>query len=144
MSELKKCPFCGEEVYITTDKHDTKHWVECRKCGVTMIPTDTAEYAKERWNRRVIDQYENQLLRKALYQVCNDIMNSFDSSCPDEVELDDEKGLPEFEDCINDSGYKCDDNQKTECWVKYYINNVLIRENKEKEKRLKNNPFYNM
>ena len=67
MSELKKCPFCGGEAYISQmwGEDSEKYWyrVGCTVCGMGLLPHSKTikEQAIAAWNRRApscdIQQY---------------------------------------------------------------------------------------
>ena len=62
MSELKPCPFCGGEAFVTEYLYScdptsraTTHAVECNGCHTTTFEFDSKEEAIEAWNRRAED-----------------------------------------------------------------------------------------
>ena len=50
--ELKKCPFCGGEVFIPMDFSEWSTVVVCKKCHANSGYYDTTEEAIEAWNTR--------------------------------------------------------------------------------------------
>ena len=60
-NDLKPCPFCGKQPVLTESKLDLRHILyaydcygdEHHSCGVGYF--ESAELAKEAWNRRVND-----------------------------------------------------------------------------------------
>ena len=55
MIELKPCPFCGGEVYISGSDNVNGHpywYVICCACGASVYGNEDKEKAAEAWNRR--------------------------------------------------------------------------------------------
>ena len=50
--ELKKCPFCGGEVFVPMDFSEWSTVVVCKKCHANSGYYDTTEEAIEAWNTR--------------------------------------------------------------------------------------------
>ena len=61
MSELKPCPFCGENPvinHISDSLFDCgifAYWVVCPKCGIRTQKNRNLEEVIEAWNRRAKD-----------------------------------------------------------------------------------------
>lgn len=52
-NELEPCPFCGSNPVLEMDESwYWQHHVFCPECGVSTGYFDTAEEAKQVWNRR--------------------------------------------------------------------------------------------
>ena len=68
MSELKPCPFCGEQnlsismaCWSIAQEDDKLQWVDywyvvCGKCGTKSYQYGTETLAAEAWNRRASDE----------------------------------------------------------------------------------------
>ncbi len=80
MTKLKPCPFCGEEVFLTTDYNSETGWwftIDClndeclMSCNGSYVSTGwrrTEIEAIEAWNRRYIDCDK-------LLKIANDLEN---------------------------------------------------------------------
>lgn len=56
MAKWKLCPFCGGGVKLIHQKPYELGWIICcRHCGANIKVRDIQQ-AKERWNRRVVDE----------------------------------------------------------------------------------------
>lgn len=59
MAELKPCPFCGGEAYITSWRDEKRRVnptsVKCVRCGAKTEIFDRIKDAEEAWNRRAED-----------------------------------------------------------------------------------------
>lgn len=51
--ELKPCPFCGGEAYISDDS-DAMYMVHCYECKAELGYFKSGDEAVKKWNRRVI------------------------------------------------------------------------------------------
>lgn len=51
--ELKSCPFCGDEAYLS---HAVYYGVHCRSCSAETRLESNAKDAIHNWNRRVLDE----------------------------------------------------------------------------------------
>ena len=53
--ELKPCPYCGNDrIYCEDAGRNTDVWfIQCEECYATFPHFDSAEEAKDAWNRRV-------------------------------------------------------------------------------------------
>lgn len=64
MSDLKPCPFCGGEAFLSTDPEATKdmcgrlwaYTIVCSRCCATSGLCCSPEKAAEVWNRRASDE----------------------------------------------------------------------------------------
>lgn len=59
--ELKACPFCGSEAWVSWMMQHQWHKVECsnQKCGACIVGHNHAT-AKRRWNRRTRAKQEKE------------------------------------------------------------------------------------
>ena len=61
MAELKPCPFCGWEAFLSAYSYKvepgsvTMRFVECNNCHATTFEYDSEEEATEAWNMRKDD-----------------------------------------------------------------------------------------
>lgn len=75
MSELKPCPFCGnEKIYICTDDETEEFFgVMCTVCGGSIYPDkETEEEAIEAWNRRANEPETDREIEE-LYEAINHV-----------------------------------------------------------------------
>jgi Lar family restriction alleviation protein len=61
ISELKPCPFCGDDPRRLGDDGDDLHLVECRGCGVRVASSHGAKEAERHWNSRPESEAERVL-----------------------------------------------------------------------------------
>ena len=53
MSELKPCPFCGNDnISVIESVVKPFYWCKCEKCGASISCYKTRKKAVEVWNRR--------------------------------------------------------------------------------------------
>lgn len=68
MADLKPCPACGSDANLRTCPHayGLGYWVECGHflCGLHSIETGDVQEARDRWNRRPLEDEAKRLASK--------------------------------------------------------------------------------
>lgn len=77
-NKLKQCPFCGSEPILEMD--ESWYWnyhIFCPECNITTEYFETANEAKQAWNRRAMERKIQETSCKANYNPCDDCQYSY-------------------------------------------------------------------